>query len=62
MLVYDYTITFPYEVRLFWRRKSTGASLLFFANRYLTLFTYIFDITTNVSMNNAVSLGDLVII
>ena len=60
--MYDYTITFPYEVRLFWRRKATGATLLFFANRYLTLFYYIFLISTNVSMSDAVSLRDLVII
>ena len=59
MLVYDYAITFPYEVRLFWRRKATGASLLFFANRYLTLFIYIFDMMTNVSMSDAVSFRDL---
>ena len=62
MLIYDYVVTVTYEVRLFWRRKATGASLLFFANRYLTLFLYIFEITTNVSMSDAVSLRDLVII
>ena len=57
--MYDYTITFPDEVRLFWRRKATGATLLFFANRYLAQFIYIFDISTNVSMSNAVSFRDL---
>ena len=62
MLIYDYAVTVTYEVRLFWRKKVTGATLLFFANRYLTLFFYIFDITTSVSMSDAVSLRDLVII
>ena len=62
ILLYDYTITFPYEVRLFWQKKATGATVLFFANRYLTLFYYIFVLSTNVSMSDAVSLRDLVII
>ena len=62
MLIYDHVVTVTYEVRLFWRKKATGASLLFFANRYLALFYYIFEITTNVSMSDAVSLRDLVII
>ena len=53
--MYDYTVTFAYEVQLFWRRKATGASLLFLANRYLTLFIYIFDIATAGSMSDAVS-------
>ena len=55
MLMYDYIVTFPYEVRLFWRRKATGATLLFFAIRYLTLFIWIFDAATIGSMSNAVS-------
>ena len=57
--MYDYTVTFPYEVQLFWRKKATGASLLFFANRYFTMFYHIFDISTNVTMSDAVSLRDL---
>ena len=55
LFIYDYTITFPYEVRLFWRGKATGATLLFFANRYLTLFISTFNLATIVSMSNAVS-------
>ena len=62
MLIYDHVVTVTYEVRLFWRKQTTSATLLFFANRYLALFTYIFDISTNVSMSDAVSLRDLVII
>ena len=30
-------ITFGREVNLFWTHKYTGASVLFFANRYVTL-------------------------
>ncbi|KAI1791856.1 hypothetical protein LXA43DRAFT_1094197 [Ganoderma leucocontextum] len=36
-LIYDYVITFHREVNLFWTHKYTGASVLFFANRYVTL-------------------------
>ncbi|KAI0640732.1 hypothetical protein C8Q79DRAFT_920930, partial [Trametes meyenii] len=37
LVLYDFLITFGEEVRLFWGRKFTGASLLFFINRYWTL-------------------------
>lgn len=37
LIFYEYLATFPAEVRYFWRRRITGASLLFFANRYLVL-------------------------
>ncbi|RPD57300.1 hypothetical protein L227DRAFT_655695 [Lentinus tigrinus ALCF2SS1-6] len=37
LLVYEYAITFGREVDFFWRRKFTGASLLFFLNRYFPL-------------------------
>ncbi|TFK85359.1 hypothetical protein K466DRAFT_622302, partial [Polyporus arcularius HHB13444] len=40
-LVYEYIITFGQEVNLFWRGKWTGASALFFLNRYLALISYI---------------------
>ena len=36
-LIYDYVITFGREVEMFWRSKFTGASVLFFANRYVSL-------------------------
>ncbi|KAI0788055.1 hypothetical protein C8Q74DRAFT_1196370, partial [Fomes fomentarius] len=37
LLVYDYFLTLPAEVNLFWKRRRTGAAVLFFANRYLSL-------------------------
>ena len=49
-------ITFPHEVQLFWHKKASGASLLFFANRYLTLFFFIFTIATGGPMSDSVSL------
>ncbi|KAI1783671.1 hypothetical protein LXA43DRAFT_1045563 [Ganoderma leucocontextum] len=38
LIVYEYLITVGAEVELFWRRKITGASVLFLTNRYLVLF------------------------
>ncbi|KAL1938182.1 hypothetical protein VTO73DRAFT_11826 [Trametes versicolor] len=37
LLAYEYVITFDKEVTLFWKRKKTGATVLFLAIRYLTL-------------------------
>ena len=36
-LGYEYLITLDMEVALFWKRPLTGAGILFFVNRYLTL-------------------------
>ncbi|TFK89490.1 hypothetical protein K466DRAFT_486714, partial [Polyporus arcularius HHB13444] len=37
LLIYEYVITLRREVDFFWKRKLTGASVLFFLNRYLPL-------------------------
>lgn len=42
MIVYEYLITFDQEVLLFWRRKPTGATVLFLMVRYLALLSYSF--------------------
>ncbi|KAI0696558.1 hypothetical protein C8T65DRAFT_32373 [Cerioporus squamosus] len=52
LLFYDYLLTLDKEAGLFWKKKLSGASLLFLCNRYLTLLTQIFDVvqfTTNMS-------------
>ncbi|RPD53369.1 hypothetical protein L227DRAFT_589365 [Lentinus tigrinus ALCF2SS1-6] len=36
-LMYDYVINLGQEVELFWTTKLTGATALYFANRYITL-------------------------
>ena len=36
-LGYEHLITFDTEVTLYWKKQFSGASVLFFANRYLTL-------------------------
>ncbi|PIL30323.1 hypothetical protein GSI_07507 [Ganoderma sinense ZZ0214-1] len=37
LVLYEYLVTFSAEVQLFWRRDITGASILFFVNRYMML-------------------------
>ena len=41
LVVYDSLITFDQEVNCFWSAKWTGAPLLFFANRWLTMTVYV---------------------
>ncbi|KAM5530760.1 hypothetical protein V8D89_015567 [Ganoderma adspersum] len=41
LLVYDYILLLDKEIELFWKRKVTGASLLFLFNRYLPIIAYI---------------------
>ncbi|KAI0740424.1 hypothetical protein C8Q76DRAFT_608305, partial [Earliella scabrosa] len=41
-LICEYLATFPEEVNLFWKRRCTGASVLFFMNRYAPLLFYVF--------------------
>ena len=43
LLVYEFLITFGQEVQLFWKGKWSGATILFFLNRYITLSTFILD-------------------
>ena len=45
-VVYEYLVTFSNEVQLFWGRDITGASILFFINRYMMLFYAIFSLPT----------------
>ncbi|KAL1938181.1 hypothetical protein VTO73DRAFT_11825 [Trametes versicolor] len=42
LVLYEYIITFGDEVNLFWMRKKTGASWLFFIVRYLAMLFYVF--------------------
>jgi len=41
MLIYDHILTFSDEVERIWTRKITGATILFFLNRYLTPLQFI---------------------
>ena len=43
LVLYEFLITFGAEVNLFWRKRFTGASILFFINRYVVLFYNLFS-------------------
>ncbi|KAL1938038.1 hypothetical protein VTO73DRAFT_12049 [Trametes versicolor] len=38
LIFYEYCITIDNEIRLIWQRKISGASVLFFLNRYIMIF------------------------
>lgn len=44
LLVYDFALTFDQEIDLFWRRKVTGATILFLGTRYTAIFSFIFEL------------------
>ena len=37
LVIYEYLVTFSTEIQLFWAGEVTGASVLFFFNRYIQL-------------------------
>ena len=37
MIIYDYLITLGAEIRLFWNLKFSASTILFLANRYLSM-------------------------
>ena len=43
LILYDYFITLGAEVELFWKKKISRASVLFFLNRYLVLVYQFFN-------------------
>ena len=57
LVIYEYLITLGPEVRLFWRREITGASILFFVNRYVVLFYNLFILAGYSSFNNTRSVS-----
>lgn len=44
VVVYDWLLTLSDEIRLVWKRKLTGATVLFLLNRYTTLIMYVIPI------------------
>ncbi|RPD60336.1 hypothetical protein L226DRAFT_525611 [Lentinus tigrinus ALCF2SS1-7] len=47
LVVYEYMITLGREVELFWRGRLTGAAILFFFNRYLSLVVDVYGLLEN---------------
>ncbi|KAL1942950.1 hypothetical protein VTO73DRAFT_4621 [Trametes versicolor] len=52
-LTYEILITFDREVALVWRRKFTGASVLFFLNRYLPILVNVLNLASSARMTDA---------
>ncbi|KAI0778846.1 hypothetical protein BD413DRAFT_119713 [Trametes elegans] len=52
LLAYEYLVTFDREVNLFWRRRFTGASVLFLLNRYLPLSVTILEACGFIKMSD----------
>ncbi|KAM5543601.1 hypothetical protein V8D89_002852 [Ganoderma adspersum] len=59
LVVYEYFITLRREVQLFWRGKWTGAAILFFFNRYLSLIVYIYGFAGNAHISAQVCPGEI---
>ena len=55
LVLYDYLISLDQEVNLFWKRKFTGATVLFLLNRYLLLINYTLIFATTSHLSETVS-------
>ena len=53
LLWFDWTVMFPLEMRRIWRRRFTGATVVYFLNRYTALFRRIFVILEALSWNRS---------
>ncbi|RDX50370.1 hypothetical protein OH76DRAFT_1402842 [Lentinus brumalis] len=51
-LVFEYAITFDQEVHMFWQRRWTGASILFFLTRYIPILAYAVQLMEFISMSD----------
>ncbi|KAI1783674.1 hypothetical protein LXA43DRAFT_1067435 [Ganoderma leucocontextum] len=56
VFIYEYFITVSEEAKYFWNRKMTGASTLFFLNRYVPLTWYALQLASYASMSNQLCL------
>ncbi|RPD56564.1 hypothetical protein L226DRAFT_455382 [Lentinus tigrinus ALCF2SS1-7] len=52
VIFYEYLITFDSEIRLVWSRRITGASVLFFLNRYIMLLQNVITVPSFVPISN----------
>ena len=53
--MYEYLVTFLEEVNLFWRKPWTGASILFYMNRYTVLAYHTFNLGSFSLVTDSVS-------
>ncbi|OBZ75394.1 hypothetical protein A0H81_04370 [Grifola frondosa] len=52
LLVFDYMVTFDREVYLIWKRKTTGATILFMLNRYIIILAFIVAVVETVRLTD----------
>ncbi len=52
LLIYDAFITFDREVACFWTAKRTGGSLLFFANKWISVSVYVMGLVELASFHS----------
>ena len=57
LVIYEYLVTFGTEVQLFWAGEVTGASVLFFVNRYIQLVYSLFALFELLPNVNTVSVS-----
>lgn len=58
-VLYDYIITTEEEVRLFWGKKLTGATMLFWLNKWLVILHYTVAAVSIVKVSDAVCILSL---
>ena len=54
MLGYDWIITLPLEVKLFWTRKANLATCIFLLGRYISLAAVLFSYSASSAMTETV--------
>lgn len=57
LIVCEYFALLPREVELFWKRKITGASVLFLSNRYMSLLSEVIQNAAIGSISSQVRLS-----
>lgn len=58
LVIYEYFITLGREVELFWKGEWTGAAVLFFFNRYLSLIVNIYGLAGDAHMSAQICAGE----
>ncbi|PIL24776.1 hypothetical protein GSI_12662 [Ganoderma sinense ZZ0214-1] len=52
LIIYEAIITTGDDVRFFWGRKLTGATVLFWLNKWLAVMCYAFSLASNLRLSD----------
>ncbi|KAI0794718.1 hypothetical protein C8Q74DRAFT_1163339, partial [Fomes fomentarius] len=55
LFIYDTLLTFGREVDCFWTGRMTGARILYFANRYISLLSTVLNIIRSAPLSDKAS-------